>query len=358
MALSTTTSSAAPTDQLIGELSDLVSRQGLDDLAQRLTELHRWVADDLCAFEDELEVVPRGAAVVQKSAHHLLDLGGKHLRPMCVILASRLGAGFDARARDLALAVELVHSATLLHDDVVDLGEARRGAPSSRLVYGNAASIFAGDWLLVHALKRIRRAGVSGLLDRMLDIIDEMILAESVQLSNRGRINAELRDYFHVVEGKTAALFRWAMLAGGRSAGLDDESCAALERYGLHLGVAFQAVDDLLDVSGNAQVTGKALFADLREGKMTYPLILALERDPAVRPLVELCAASTPEARLPDEALCSLLRALDDTGALEDCRALARGRADEAIAALARIPDGPGKRALVTVAQATAFRDK
>lgn len=348
----------APSAALIGQLSHLAVRQGLSALATRLADLHRWVEDDLAGFERELDSVPRGATAIQRSAHHLLDLGGKHLRPMCVALAAKAGGGFDRRGRQLAVAVELVHSATLLHDDVVDLAEARRGAPASRLVYGNAASIFAGDWLLVQALKRIREAAVPGLLERMLDVIDEMILAESVQLENRGRINADAGDYFHVVEGKTAALFRWAMFAGARAGGLDDATCAALERYGLHLGVAFQAVDDLLDVDGDAEVTGKTLFADLREGKMTYPLILTVERDPSIRPLVEECAALSPEVALPAPSVRRILDALRATGALDDCRALARSRAGEAIAALSVLGAGPGRDALITVAEATVHRDK
>ncbi len=317
------------------------------DLARSLHELDAWVARDLRDFAAELGGLERGDSMVERCAHHLLDLDGKHVRPLCVVLASRVGSGFGDAARQLAVAVELVHSATLLHDDVVDLGDTRRGAPTSRVVYGNAASIFAGDWLLIEALRRIRRAGVAHVLDEMLAVIDEMILAESVQLENRGRINTALADYFHVVEGKTAALFRWAMLAGGRAGGLPDAACRALERYGHHLGVAFQAVDDLLDVDGDAAVTGKALFTDLREGKMTYPLIVALDRDAGLMPVLAECAALPPERALPDLAVKRVIESLVTTGALADCRALARRRANEAVEAIAGIPDGPGKQALV-----------
>ena len=156
---------------------------------------------------------------------------------------------------------------------MVDVGERRRGEPTARVVYGNAASIFAGDWLLVAALRRIAAAGVEGVLDRMLAVIDEMIVAESIQLERRGNVAGAREDYFAIVEGKTAALFRWAMIAGARSAGLPPAAEAALERFGLHLGVAFQAVDDELDY---ADGTGKDPLADLREGKVS---IAAAERD-------------------------------------------------------------------------------
>nr|MCU0673139.1 polyprenyl synthetase family protein [Myxococcota bacterium] len=133
--------------------------QGQGSLARRLAELGELVRWDMRAVEEALDELPPAADVVRKSAHHL------RLRPMCVAVAARCGTGFDARGRDLAVAVELVHCATLLHDDVVDLGDQRRGAPAARLLFGNAASIFAGDWLLVHALKRVRAVRVDGTLD-------------------------------------------------------------------------------------------------------------------------------------------------------------------------------------------------
>nr|MBA3395256.1 polyprenyl synthetase family protein [Deltaproteobacteria bacterium] len=289
--------SSVPPGAVLDRLAHVSTARGAGSLGDRLASLDRWVRQDLVDFEAELAVIPRGARVVQEAAHHLLDLRGKHLRPVCVALASRFGDGFTERARGLAVAVELVHSATLLHDDVVDLAERRRGQPSAAVVYGNAASIFAGDWLLVAALRRIAAAGVDGLLDKMLSVIDEMILAESVQLERRGKLGhaAELRAaYFEIVEGKTAALFRWAMIAGARAANLPAGCEAALERYGLHLGVAFQAVDDELDF---AEGTGKDPLVDLREGKITYPLVIALEREPGLRERLEALLAEDAPRR-------------------------------------------------------------
>ncbi|HEY0194489.1 MAG TPA: polyprenyl synthetase family protein, partial [Kofleriaceae bacterium] len=203
---------------VLDRLAHVSAARGAPSLSDRLASLDRWVRADLAAFEDEVAALPRGARAVHKAAHHLLDLGGKHLRPLCVALTSRFGDGFTREARGLAVAVELVHSATLLHDDVVDVAERRRGEPAACVVYGNAASIFAGDWLLVAALRRIRETGVDGVLDKMLTVIDEMIVAESIQLERRGSVTGAREDYFAIVEGKTAALFRWAMIAGARVA--------------------------------------------------------------------------------------------------------------------------------------------
>lgn len=350
----------APTSgALLGTLGGVCRDRGLGELASRLLELDAWVRAELREFEHELRTVPDGARAVQRAAHHLLDLGGKHLRPMCVVLASKVGGGFGPDARQLALAVELVHTATLLHDDVVDVADARRGQPTARTLWGNAASIFAGDWLLVEALRRIRGAGDLALLDRMLAIIEEMILAESLQLERRGKITGEVADYFRVCEGKTAALFRWAMLAGARAGGCAPEHAAALERFGHELGVAFQVIDDCLDFEGDFTVTGKALFADLREGKLTYPLLVALDRDPAIEGAVAALLAEDAELGAASPARCAeVAAALRGTGALAEARRLATARIAAGIAALAPLPDGPAKAALITVAEATALREK
>jgi octaprenyl-diphosphate synthase len=343
---------------VLDRLSGISRARGAPLLAERLASLERWVRDDLAGFEAELAAIPRGARVIHAAAHHLLDLGGKHLRPLCVALASRFGDGFTARARSLAVAVELVHSATLLHDDVVDLAERRRGAPAACVVYGNAASIFAGDWLLVAALRRIAAAGVEGLLDKMLAVIEEMIVAESVQLERRGKLAGARDDYFAIVEGKTAALFRWAMIAGARAAGLPSSAEGALERYGLHLGVAFQAVDDELDYGAAAaprgeDTTGKDPLADLREGKVTFPLVVALEREPALSGQLEQLLAEEQPAR---EELLAVAAKIRGTGALAATRALAEEHVRRALGVLEELPAGPARDALVTVAFASLER--
>ena len=359
---------------VIDRLARLSATRGTPGLGDRLASLGRWVRADLADFEVELDALPRGARVVHAAAHHLLDLRGKHLRPLCVALASRFGDGFTPRARGLAVAVELVHTATLLHDDVVDLAERRRGQAAACVVFGNAASIFAGDWLLVAALRRIAAAGVDGLLDRMLAVIDEMIQAESLQLERRGRIDPAGRAepaplhlggdrdaYFRIVEGKTAALFRWAMVAGARAAGLDAAAEAALDRYGLHLGVAFQAVDDELDF---ADGTGKDPLADLREGKITFPLVVALERDPELRPRL-VAALADPAGRSTSDPLhvgaapgelAAIAAAVRATGALTATRRLADDHARRALDALDVLPVGAARDALETVALASLER--
>ncbi|MEM7449396.1 MAG: polyprenyl synthetase family protein [Myxococcota bacterium] len=341
---------------VLERLKTICDSQGLGALGQRLTSLSQLVAPDMAALHAEFQGVPRGTHSVHRAANHVVDLGGKRLRPLCVALASRVGAGFNDAAKQLGVAAELVHNATLLHDDVVDLGDTRRGEPSARALYGNAAAIFAGDWLLIEALRRVRSTSFLDVLDRLLEIIDAMISAEALQLENRGQARVSAESYFQVVEGKTAALFRWALLAGGRAGELASTECEALENYGLHLGIAFQLVDDLLDYSGERASLGKELFVDLREGKTTYPLILALEEDPSLLP--SLHAVATAHGRLDglQQEWNRIIMALQAPSIAQRCRKLAQRQIELGIEALAACPNGQAKEALITVARATVHR--
>lgn len=344
-----------PRAEVLRRLESICQGRDLASLGSRLDSLAGLVAADMVSLESEL-TLPRGERHVERASAHLIAQGGKRLRPMCVSLAARAGGGFNPAALELAVAVELVHAATLLHDDVVDLGDTRRGAPSPRAIYGNAISIFAGDWLLVEALRRVRGARVAGTLERLLDVIEEMIFAESLQLEARGRLDAGIGTWQRVVEGKTAALFRWAMFAGARAGGLEGAQVSALERFGLHLGIAFQAIDDLLDVSGDPRATGKALFADLREGKATYPLLLAIDRDPRTEPLVRAVIHEDADADEIERVFPELVAILHQTRALDECRELAEREAAAAVDALSALPPSPAVSALTTVAEATVAR--
>jgi octaprenyl-diphosphate synthase len=327
-------------------------------MTDRLADISRWLEQDLADVERAIATVGKnGATSAEKSARHLLDRGGKRLRPICVALASRMGSGFNDTARTFAIAVEMVHNATLLHDDVVDLGDVRRGAPAARMIYGNAASIFGGDWLLVEALTRVQSAGVPGVLDRVLAVIREMVIAEASQLERRGKPSATAREYFEIARGKTASLFRLAMFAGARAGGTSDEVCAALEEYGSHLGLAFQIVDDVLDFDGDGAELGKTLLTDLREGKMTYPLIIAAQKSPSVAPLLdEVCAAE--EAAIPPDLARRITGVVRETHATRIALDLATEMCAEATACLARLPAGRARDALAGVALATPSRRK
>ncbi len=344
--------------ELLARLERITADRGRSGLAARLADLADFVATDMAGFEETFEGLEHHDDRVGRAAGHLLARGGKRLRPMCLMLAARAaGKSTDEIVVDLGVAVELVHSATLLHDDVVDLGDSRRGSATARSIFGNAASIFAGDWLLVEALRRVHRQRIPGLIETLFDTIEEMIQAEAIQLENRGRVASSRDDYFRVVVGKTASVFRWAMTAASAVGGLDDDQRAALEDYGRHIGIAFQLVDDLLDLTGDAAQTGKALFTDLREGKMTYPVILGLEREPSLRLLIESIVTADPESAVSADACRTLVQVLGESEAVRDGLALAREHSARAVACLSALPDSRARRALATVAEAIVDRD-
>jgi len=341
---------------LLSRLEGVLSDRGIGGLASRIAELRLWIDEDMQAVEGELRRIDRRDTPLHQSAEHLISLGGKRLRPLCLVFAARLGTGFSPAVRDLGVAVELVHSATLLHDDVVDLGDKRRGVDAARVIYGNAASIYAGDWLLVEAMRRVRASGFPDLLDSVLVVLKRMLDGEALQLRNRGQVRATIADYFTVVEGKTASLFEWALRAGGRSGGLDTRACDALAAYGLNLGVAFQLVDDVLDLSGDPDEVGKSLFSDLREGKMTAPLLFAVEREPGLAAVIEQVCAN--EGAVDPAVEHRVAVALRETGALAHAAKLAQQYSAQAVEQLRRVPPGPATDALHHVAVSLAHRTK
>ncbi len=372
-------------DDVLGRLRDLCDGGGLRDLAATIDGLVGFVRDDLAAVEDGLAALSTGGTLVGEAGASLVHLGGKRLRPLCVVLASRIGSAPPDAVRDIAVAAELVHNATLLHDDVVDHADRRRGRPTARVELGNAASIFAGDYLLVEALNRVQRAAVPGLMEGLLATIAEMIRAESLQLENRGSLDASEELYFEVARGKSAALFRWALGAGALSGGAPPDLCGALRTYGESIGIAFQLIDDLLDLVGHRSNTGKTLFSDLSEGKVTYPLILVLDREPALMDTIRAIAAepspvrqggglSVGRAGLNGDGRSAhtdagaangaqrgrerVLEAMARHDVEAECRDLAARHVRQGIEALAGIPEGPPRRALTAVARASVLRER
>ena len=327
-------------------------RESIDTLARRFARLKRWFAHDLAQLEAGLGAVgPSSEDLAWKAARHLLDRPGKRVRPLCALLAARLGdRPFDGPVQSVAIACELVHAATLLHDDVIDEGDMRRGVPAARRVYGNSASVLAGDHLFIEALRGVT---APPLRSALLDVISEMISGEALQLERRGRFEPDRETYLTVVRGKTGALFRYALWAGGALGGLPARQTAALAELGESLGVAFQVIDDLLDLSGDPSVTGKSACADLREGKLTWPLILAAERDPDVARRLE-ALASSPQIDLQEAA--STIAAVHAMGVLDETREMAQAHANQARAALSMLPTGPVNDALGTVIEAVLER--
>jgi octaprenyl-diphosphate synthase len=291
-----------------------------------------------------------GEAPATRAAEHLILAGGKRVRPMALLLSAACFGPLDERARELAAVVEMVHVATLLHDDVIDDGDERRGRPTSRRVYGNAVSVLAGDLMLTHALDRTLRAAPA-LMGDLLVTLRRLVDGEVIQLRGRVELDLSASTYERILLAKTASLFGWAAGAGARVGGADDALVAALTTFGERLGVAFQLVDDVLDYEGDPRQTGKGLLGDLREGKVTLPLALAAAECPSL-------GEDAARAREGDaEAAVRVAEGVRSSGACLETRARARATTDAALAALHLAPPSPARDLLERVAVALTSRE-
>lgn len=311
-----------------------------------------WLAGTLA------DACEKGPSPAREAAAHLVGAGGKRVRPMATLLSAAAANGLSgdkvARARTVAVAAELIHSATLLHDDVIDDSRERRGRETSRVVWGNGVSVLAGDLLLVHALEIVQPLeGVGGrILVDLLGTLRRMVEGEVVQLRGRASLDLSEITYERVVQGKTAALFAWACRSGARAAHGDERVAAALGAYGGHVGVAFQIVDDLIDLVGDPRQTGKALLADVREGKPTLPLLRAIARDASLLAKVRALREGDGDEGLAAEVAQSIV----SSGACDEVRARAAAESGRALIALEGVPKGAARDALAQVAEDLAAR--
>jgi heptaprenyl diphosphate synthase len=301
-----------------------------------------WLVEDLLRVEELLLATASASdyPLVQEASTHLIKAGGKRLRPALVLVASRAGTP-GREATDLAAAaVELLHLASLYHDDVIDETTVRRGAPSVHSKWGNSVAILSGDFLFASGSLLGARAGdqVPRILARALADVCEGQIAETEHVGDPAR---PAQQYVETVRRKTAALFRSSCELGITTSGADPRMQEPLASYGEHLGLAFQIVDDLLDYVGDPSVTGKTPGTDLKEGVFTLPVLLACEADPAM--IEELQPGRRDLERV--------LGLLHSTGALDTTLERARGYADSARRALADLPDSEWKAVLLTISE-------
>lgn len=286
--------------------------------------------------------------MVPELARYLIDSGGKRLRPMLTIASAQLFGDVSENAVRFAAAVEFMHTATLLHDDVVDESDMRRGKPAARKVWGNQASVLVGDFLLGQAFLMMVESGdleALGVLANAAAVIAE---GEVFQLSKAHDLDTTVEDYDQVIRGKTAALFEAAMEVGAKAAGADIESRTAVARYGLELGRAFQLVDDALDYGGVAGTLGKNTGDDLREGKMSLPIILCLKSADKAERAVITSALGNTEADTADVAAVIAIMAKYEV--LAATISEAENAVKSAGDALAGLPDSTTKNLLIGTA--------
>ena len=291
--------------------------------------------------------------LINQISEHIIAAGGKRLRPMLTVLAARAAgyAGQDHTA--LAAIIEFIHTATLLHDDVVDESDLRRGRKTANALWGNAPSVLVGDFLYSRAFQLMVGLDSMAIQKRLADTTNRIAEGEVLQLLHVHNPDTDEAAYMNVIERKTAVLFSAATGLAAHLAGADSARCAAMDEYGLHLGLAFQIADDVLDYVGDAVALGKNLGDDLAEGKATLPLIHALGlAEGAVRDRLRLIIATGDAAAMPE-----VLSAIAGADSLRYSTDKARFHAEAAKAALHTLPDSPWKQALADLADYSVARN-
>ena len=311
-------------------------------------EVFDLVRDDLVLVERELASESTAAfEPVSEICSYLLGGGGKRLRPALLLLSARYAGYRGESAIRLAAVVELIHSATLIHDDVIDSADTRRGRPSANSRWGNHRSVLAGDWLYMLAFQIALEQRNFRTLDVLIELTKKMVEGELIQLAKLGKLDVTEDDALQLATCKTACLFSGCARLGAILGGTSETEERALAEYGRCAGLAFQLVDDLLDFTASAEQLGKPVLSDLKEGKVTLPLIYAMQNGHReARELVQRVLAEKEFQSVRPEAIVALVR---DSGALERVRLLALDYADRAKTSIDGRVDSEFARALLTL---------
>jgi octaprenyl-diphosphate synthase len=320
--------------------------------ANEVTDLLR---DDLIAIEREFTVQAESSVhVVTDIANYLMAGGGKRIRPLLLLLSAKaLGCTSLSRIR-LGAVVEMLHTATLVHDDIIDEADTRRGRPSSNTTWGNSKCVLAGDWLYMQSFRTALEERNFRVLDLLISLTQQMVEGELVQMEKLGHLINE-EEYFDLIYRKTACLFKVSMQLGAAISDttpqISEDSLPEWDQpigeYGRNLGIAFQVIDDVLDLTATEDVLGKPAASDLREGKATLAVIHALERGTgADREAIRTVLADRSFARV---SHAQILEILHRHGSIAYAMDTALAYAEAARLSIADLPDTPAKRALLWV---------
>ncbi len=303
------------------------------------------VRDDLSAIEREFgRDTVAGVEAITEIGEYLRGGGGKRIRPALLLLSSKL---FDYQGRGavrLGAVVEIIHTATLVHDDIIDEADTRRGRPAANTQWGNSKCVLAGDWLYMQAFKVALQERNFRILDTLIDLTQQMVEGELLQIEKLGKL-ISLDDYFDLIFRKTACLFSVCMRMGAILGGATPEQEENLAQYGRDLGMAFQIVDDVLDLTASENILGKPVASDLREGKVTMAVIHALEH--CTSPERKLIARVIEERTVDVDTHGSVLDILNRYQSLDAANECALKYAELARNSICNFPDSEIKRALL-----------
>jgi len=319
-------------------------------------EIFELLREDLAAIEREFgRDTVAGVQAITEIGEYLRNGGGKRLRPALLLLSAKLFNYEGRGAIRLGAVVEIIHTATLVHDDIIDEAQTRRGRPAANTQWGNSKCVLAGDWLYMQAFKVAVQERNFRVLDALIELTQQMVEGELLQMEKLGTL-ISLDEHFDLIYRKTACLFSVCMRLGAILGGATAEQEDSLGRYGRNLGMAFQIVDDVLDLTASESVLGKPVASDLREGKVTMAVIHALERcTPQERGRIETVLR---ERALDGVTHTQILEVLNRHGSLEAANARAMEYAEAARKAICTFPDSEIKRALLWAPEFVVAREK
>jgi len=318
-----------------------------------LAAIHALVAEDMRGVDRHIERrLASDVALINHVAQHIIHSGGKRLRPLVVLLSAR-ACGYDGDTHlGLAAIIEFIHTATLLHDDVVDSSELRRGQESANALWGDKASVLVGDFLYSRSFQMMVDLDSMHIMNILADTTNVIAEGEVLQLLNCHDPDTREQQYLAVIRRKTAKLFEAASRLGAIVGGAPQELERAMAAYGLHLGTAYQLVDDVLDYRGTREEIGKNVGDDLAEGKPTLPLIRAMACGDAAQ--ADIIRRAIQDGGR--ESIRVVVDAVEDTGAIEYTARAARDEANRALKSLRSVPDSPYRRALEGLADFAVAR--
>ncbi|TXR52151.1 polyprenyl synthetase family protein [Reinekea thalattae] len=290
--------------------------------------------------------------MVEKIADYIISSGGKRMRPMLVILAAGMNGNISRAHCELATVIEFLHTATLLHDDVVDTSDMRRGRPTANAQWGNAPSVLVGDFLYARSFELLVKIAHLEIMNSLASTTRKIAEGEVLQLMNVKNPNISEAQYMDVITGKTAILFQASTQTSALLSGCNEQQANALADYGLHLGLAFQLIDDVLDYSGDAEKLGKNIGDDLAEGKPTLPLIHAMSHGSEAD--AQLIRSAIRQGSL--EQLAAIQKIIQANGSIDYAEAKAQQHAQLAKQALADFADSDYKTALLSLADIAVNR--
>ena len=323
-----------------------------------LDEIRALAAADMAAVDRTIRTRLNSAVpLVETVADHIIAGGGKRLRPLVVVLAAHAATGrapIDGRHLDAAAFIEFIHTATLLHDDVVDHSSKRRGRDTANALFGNEASVLVGDFVYSRAFQIMATTGSQRVITIMADATNVIAEGEVLQLMNAHDPDTSEQRYLEVIHRKTARLFEAGAEVAAVLSGAEQTVQRSLAVYGRHLGAAFQLIDDVLDYRSDPATRGKNLGEDLAEGKPTLPLIHALRETSGADHALLRAAVEQPV----DSDMDAVIALIDRSGGIEYTRSLAQREAAQASASLAALPDSQWRDALSSLAIASVERDR